>query len=686
MMQPINETSALKSSSKTTSKLGASMKNPLGLFKRGKKSDYKASHSVSNDSSLEHCTKVHIRSSSVSLSDADEEKLLVDKFGFIINAEGFNQFTGEASNPEKEKASGPLGDFRSFVVNLSPEKPELGSKREWTSMVGLDSIMLTKEGAYDSLVEKSQNNDGEAQPGEEHRTEWDAIERDLRRTFPNHSMFREEEEDSRASNDSEPKEGQTEDPDGETKAQNIMYREPYGKQALRRILRAYSLYDTEVGYCQGMNFIAGMLLTFLSEEVSFWLLVVIMNDEPYKLREIFNREMAGTHEVLYIADKLVQVFLPELYAHLEKQTVHTSMFSTQWLMTIYTSTFPFDLVTRVWDLFLSEGWKIVYKTFIALLVHAREDGDLINKNMEEILSYLRHFQSKVDGEKIMTSASKIPLKHRHIQKYASEFRKLMEGGEMHVHEVIQRFLTFDDSTIASANSQLKKVHRFIRLKKQSDVSVQDFSPKMVPVAFEAKLAVMISDALSPEECAELIQRAKDQSYDDVLIRQDGMKASQHVAKCSRAIVKDFDLAEELFQRIMDALENIPELAEKFVDAPWMKKKVDTPLRATGVNDNLHFLKFGVGESIAPLRDSTVTRGNETSCVTMHVYLNDNFKGGVTSFKGDRRYFDIKPKMGSILIFDQDLRHEECEVTKGKRYFMRTDVMYSPRPVIESTAQ
>eukprot|EP00804_Cyclotella_cryptica_P029325 CCRYP_018034-RC/>CCRYP_018034-RC protein AED:0.08 eAED:0.08 QI:753/0.75/0.6/1/0.5/0.2/5/0/609 len=609
MMQPINETSALKSSSKTTSKLGASMKNPLGLFKRGKKSGYKASHSVSNDSSLEHCTKVHIRSSSVSLSDADEEKLLVDKFGFIINAEGFNQFAGEASNPEKEKASGPLGDFRSLDVNLSPEKPELGSKREWTSMVGLDSIMLTKEGAYDSLVEKSQNNDGEAQPGEEHRTEWDAIERDLRRTFPNHSMFREEEEDSRASNNSEPKEGQTEDPDGETKAQNIMYREPYGKQALRRILRAYSLYDTEVGYCQGMNFIAGMLLTFLSEEESFWLLVVIMNDEPYKLREIFNREMAGTHEVLYIADKLVQVFLPELYAHLEKQTVHTSMFSTQWLMTIYTSTFPFDLVTRVWDLFLSEGWKIVYKTFIALLMHAREDGDLINKNMEEIL-----------------------------------------------------------------------------LKKQSDVSVQDFSPKMVPVAFEAKLAVMISDALSPEECAELIQRAKDQSYDDVLIRQDGMKASQHVAKCSRAIVKDFDLAEELFQRIMDALENIPELAEKFVDAPWMKKKVDTPLRATGVNDNLHFLRFGVGESIAPLRDSTVTRGNETSCVTMHVYLNDNFKGGVTSFKGDRRYFDIKPKMGSILIFDQDLRHEECEVTKGKRYFMRTDVMYSPRPVIESTAQ
>ena len=42
-----------------------------------------------------------------------------------------------------------------------------------------------------------------------------------------------------------------------------------GQGALRRVLRAYSLYDTEVGYCQGMNFIAAMFLTFLSEEEAF---------------------------------------------------------------------------------------------------------------------------------------------------------------------------------------------------------------------------------------------------------------------------------------------------------------------------------------------------------------------------------------------------------------------------------
>lgn len=67
-------------------------------------------------------------------------------------------------------------------------------------------------------------------------------------------------------------------------------------------------------------------------------------------------------------------------------------------MTIYTSTFPFDLVSNVWDSFLSEGWKIIYKTLIALLMHAEDEGQLLDKNMEEILSYLCHFQGNVDGE------------------------------------------------------------------------------------------------------------------------------------------------------------------------------------------------------------------------------------------------------------------------------------------------
>jgi hypothetical protein len=152
----------------------------------------------------------------------------------------------------------------------------------------------------------------------------------------------------------------------------------------------------------------------------------------------------------------------------------------------------------------------------------------------------------------MKAANKVPLKQRHIQKHATDFRKMMESGEMQVHEVIQRFLSNDDcSTIVSGNSHSSsKVLRFIKLKRVKNTTVQDFSPKIVPIAFEAKLCVLISDALTPEECEELLRRGKETGYEEVLIRKDGMKSTQHIAKCHRAELKDFELADELFQRIM----------------------------------------------------------------------------------------------------------------------------------------
>ena len=157
-------------------------------------------------------------------------------------------------------------------------------------------------------------------------------------------------------------------------------------------------------------------------------------------------------------------------------------------MTIYTATFPSELVSPVWDSFLSEGWKIVYKTFIALLNHAAEDGNLLDKNMEEILSYLRNFQANVDGGQIIAAANKVPLKQRHIQRCAKEFRSMIESGEMQVHEVIQRFLSHDDcSTICTSDSHSSsKILRFVKLKRIRNVTGEQASPN--PYLFYMNIA------------------------------------------------------------------------------------------------------------------------------------------------------------------------------------------------------
>lgn len=569
--------------------------------------------------------------------------------------------------------------------------------RAWTVITGADAIMIKRDGEYDAFVGKSRADMHQIQEylmGGKHRTVNGQIEKDLKRTFPHHRMMRDLSGSDNASTDFKSCRDDGQDDDHEVHGDSMDMlrqlsrmsnaREGYGKQSLRRILRAYSVYDTEVGYCQGMNFIAAMLLTFMPEEESFWTLVVVMNEDPYKLRDLFSREMALTHEALYIADKLFSQFLPNLYEHLEDEQVYIAIFVTQWLMTIFTSTFPFTLVGRVWDVFLCDGWIVVYRTMLALLMNIQEE--LSSRHYDQILSFLRGYPSTVNCDSIMALASTIPLNQQHIQEHALKFRNLTESGEIRVEEIPRnRFrtpesidgLSFSSSRVTLQN--INKVHRFVSKLKHStrEISVEDLGPKLVPIVGRAKLALLLSNVLSPEECDGLIKRAKGEQFEDVLMRQSRAKGNDSVdiSNCRRSMVEDPDIVSELFDRLANALRGT-EFEEIFLHAPWVSKGDAAALTATGLNDRLHFIRFGTGQFFAPHRDSRFKRGNEISHITMQIFLNHNFSGGMTSFKGGNRYLDVKPMTGSVLLFDQDIRREECEVFIGRKFVARSDVMFA----------
>jgi hypothetical protein len=78
--------------------------------------------------------------------------------------------------------------------------------------------------------------------------------------------------------------------------------------------------------------------------------LAVMQDRPCRMRGMFGEGMRETHQALYVAEKLIHQFLPKLTKHFEKETIHITMFATQWLLTQFTSSFRFDLVTRVWGL------------------------------------------------------------------------------------------------------------------------------------------------------------------------------------------------------------------------------------------------------------------------------------------------------------------------------------------------
>jgi hypothetical protein len=148
-------------------------------------------------------------------------------------------------------------------------------------------------------------------------------------------------------------------------------------------------------------------------------IVAVMYNKPCEMRGLFGEGMQETHKVLFVAEKLIHQFLPKLWKHLEREHIHITMFATQWLLTQYTSSFKFDLVTRAWDCFIAEGWKVTYRVMLSLLTQWQ--ASLLKMTFEDILAFFRELPNRVEGATVIDAAMKIPLKQSHIKKYEKEY-------------------------------------------------------------------------------------------------------------------------------------------------------------------------------------------------------------------------------------------------------------------------
>lgn len=94
--------------------------------------------------------------------------------------------------------------------------------------------------------------------------------------------------------------------------------------------------------------------------------------------------------------------------------------------------------------------------------------------------------------------------------------------------------------------------------------------------------------------------------------------------------------------------------------------------AVGLNERLRFYRYERGHVLRWHQDGSFERLNgEQSKLTFMIYLNDGFKGGTTLFSNT----EIVPAKGMALLFVHELGHEGCVVTDGRKYVLRSDVMY-----------
>lgn len=157
---------------------------------------------------------------------------------------------------------------------------------------------------------------------------------------------------------------------------------------IRRILRAYAMYNPRVGYCQGMNFLVRVLLEVTENEADvFWLFVGL--SEPEINRNLYEPGLAVLQPLLAKFELLVSYHMPELFVHFQREGVHVAAFSTRWFMTMFSSfeTFGPTLVLRVLDLFVIDGWRVLLSMGLVVLDELRET--LVKSDLENILRILQ---------------------------------------------------------------------------------------------------------------------------------------------------------------------------------------------------------------------------------------------------------------------------------------------------------
>lgn len=154
---------------------------------------------------------------------------------------------------------------------------------------------------------------------------------------------------------------------------------------LFNVIKAYSNFDPDVGYTQGMAFIAIPLIMNMTESECFCLLLTLMKD--YEIRELFCPEMKGLHLLLHQFDSLLEKKLPLLFNHLTRQGVRSLMYASQWFLTFFSYKFPLDVVLRIFDVIITQGTEVLIKLAINLML--RNETSLLRLNFDALLEFLK---------------------------------------------------------------------------------------------------------------------------------------------------------------------------------------------------------------------------------------------------------------------------------------------------------
>ncbi|KAF5269938.1 hypothetical protein FQR65_LT05737 [Abscondita terminalis] len=207
----------------------------------------------------------------------------------------------------------------------------------WRLAIG-NELNLTQQ-LYEICLQRAQNRLNNSDPSSyesnvdsNQESSMDVIQLDISRTFPNLCIFQEG--------------------------------GPFS-DVLHSLLAAYVCYRPDVGYVQGMSFIAAILILNMDELDAFTCFANLLNRPLHLAAFTLNQTQMQAYYSAY--NEAFNYNMPKLYAHFQKSGLTPDLYLLDWIYTVYAKAMPLDVACRVWDLFLRDGDEFLFRTALGVL-------------------------------------------------------------------------------------------------------------------------------------------------------------------------------------------------------------------------------------------------------------------------------------------------------------------------------
>ncbi|GMS96004.1 hypothetical protein PENTCL1PPCAC_18179, partial [Pristionchus entomophagus] len=167
---------------------------------------------------------------------------------------------------------------------------------------------------------------------------------------------------------------------------------------LKRVLLGYARYNKEIGYCQGFNIIAALILQVVDHKTEDALKIMIFLIEQVLPRGYFDQSLRALSVDMAVLKELMKERLPKTVAHLESLRANsgneyepglTNVFSMHWFLTLFATCLPRTTVYRIWDAIMLEGSEVLLRSAVAIWSKIGKRV-ILTKTADEFYSFMEN--------------------------------------------------------------------------------------------------------------------------------------------------------------------------------------------------------------------------------------------------------------------------------------------------------